>query len=109
MYDFRALQTSTASEPLIAEYPSIDYHLSQPYSNSGSDKAQVILSVAASGPIQAYVTDLLGRHVATIFDGYVAEQAPAFLHMDTNTWASGVYVLHVSGPSFSTTRSLRGR
>ena len=82
------------------------YALSAAYPNPLGQSAQLVLQVRESQPVTAEVFDMLGRKVATLFDGTVASGARHTLQVDASQWASGAYIVRVSGEAFSETRRI---
>ena len=62
------------------------------------------VTVARGQRVTAEAYDLLGRHVATVFDGEVAPSAPHPLAFDGADLPAGVYVLRVRGEAFAHTQ-----
>jgi len=50
--------------------------------------------------------DVVGRHVRTLYDGYLAPEHPLLLQLDASNLASGVYFLRVEGEQFTATRRM---
>ena len=79
--------------------------LGAPYPNPATDGVQVSLELERAGAVTADVVDLMGRTVATLVDGAVAE-GTTVLSLDTRELAAGVYVLRVVAPEGVATRRL---
>lgn len=59
-----------------------------------------------SGPVHAAVFDVLGRHIATLFEGTASAGTPLRLDVDGRALAPGVYVLRLTTAQGSTTARL---
>jgi hypothetical protein len=91
--------TSVEGEPGLAA-------LSDVYPNPSASRAQVGIAVETAQRVTATVHDVLGRTVATAFDGPLAPGATALLGLDTSRLAPGTYVLQVRGETFTASRRL---
>lgn len=80
------------------------FSLTAPYPNPFTDETTFTLSLRQSGSVEAALYDILGRRVRTVATGVFESARLHPLTVSAEGLASGIYLLHVSGPSFSTTR-----
>lgn len=80
------------------------YELSAPYPNPFTNEVHLRLSVAEEQDVQVYVYDLLGRHIATAWDGPLPANFEEIITFNAPSLSSGVYLLRVVGEHFSDTR-----
>ena len=73
--------------------------LSNVYPNPFSSRATVELSTARSERVSVQVFDVLGRWVATVFEGVLAPGARAF-DLSAQGLKAGTYVVRIQGESF---------
>ena len=72
--------------------------------NPASGRVEVVLSLAAAGPVRVAVVDALGREVEVVFDGAVSAGETA-VAVETGAWPAGVYVVRVvAGAQTATAR-----
>ena len=83
----------------------VSFDLSQNYPNPFNPTTNIDYAVSQSGPVSLKVYDLLGRHVATLFEGQqkVGRYTAAF---DGSRLASGVYFYKLQAGSNSITKKL---
>jgi hypothetical protein len=93
-------QAATAS----AELPG-GFALSEAYPNPFASQARLTLEVAEAQAVRAEVFDGLGRRVAVLHGG-VLEEGAHVLTFDGSALPAGVYVLRVTGETFSATRPI---
>ncbi|HYE95838.1 MAG TPA: T9SS type A sorting domain-containing protein [Rubricoccaceae bacterium] len=93
----------TAEEPTL---PPAAFALSPVAPNPLREAAQVTLRVGSSQRVTADLYDVLGRRVATLFEGMIAGGATRVLTLDGSTLSAGVYVLRVEGERFQTARAV---
>ncbi|MEM9996409.1 MAG: choice-of-anchor B family protein [Bacteroidota bacterium] len=77
--------------------------LSAAYPNPFRRATQLDLDLPRPEPVRAVAYDLLGRQVASLYDG-LAEAGRLSLSLDGARLAAGVYVIQIQSPSFSLTR-----
>jgi hypothetical protein len=82
------------------------FSLGSVFPNPATDGARVVLRVDAAQTVTATVVDALGRTVQTAFAGALAAGQAQEIAVNTATLAPGVYVVRVSGETFSATRRL---
>ncbi|HEX9950998.1 MAG TPA: T9SS type A sorting domain-containing protein [Rubricoccaceae bacterium] len=92
---------STAGETGAATFA-----LSAAVPNPATSASRVSLRVDAAQTVTATVVDALGRTVQTAFAGALAVGQSQEIAVDTATLAPGVYVVRVSGETFTATRRL---
>ncbi|MDX1419458.1 MAG: T9SS type A sorting domain-containing protein [Rubricoccaceae bacterium] len=80
--------------------------LSETGANPFRGMTTLALEVASTQQVRVEVFDALGRQVAVLHEGAVEAGAPEQLVFDGSDLAAGVYVVRVSGETFSTTRTL---
>ena len=83
-----------------------EYHLSKVYPNPVRKRARLDLTVAVSQHVTAVLFDATGRRVRTLHDGTLEAGSPKRLSIEAGTLASGVYVVRVTGETFTQTRTL---
>ncbi|MEO0556696.1 MAG: choice-of-anchor B family protein [Bacteroidota bacterium] len=93
---------------LSGELTPIDepFALSAPQPNPTLDRTTLTLQVRETQTVSARLYDLSGRELAVIFDGTLAAQRPTALAVDASALPTGVYVIRVSGETFSTSERL---
>lgn len=74
--------------------------------NPFRSSTSLTLRVESPQTVSATLYDVIGREVAHLFHGAMAPAQPATLDVRGEALAPGVYVLRVSGDTFSTTRRL---
>ena len=79
-------------------------HVTTARPNPFGARTAFAVTVARGGRVTAEAFDLLGRRVATLFDGDVAPGAPQPLAFDGADLPAGVYVLRVRGEAFAHTQ-----
>lgn len=80
------------------------FSLSAPAPNPTSGTASLTLSVAEPEAVRAVVLDATGREVAVVFDGTAA--GTVTLRVATTGLPAGIYIVRVTGASFSAARHL---
>ncbi|MEM1054607.1 MAG: T9SS type A sorting domain-containing protein [Bacteroidota bacterium] len=95
-----AVTVSNGSTPTVAENA-----LRALYPNPATSLVTLEFDLAVSGPVRIAAYDLLGREVAVLADGPMAE-GEASLALDARQMPAGTYVLRVSGEGFEATRKL---
>ncbi|MFQ5570350.1 MAG: T9SS type A sorting domain-containing protein [Rhodothermales bacterium] len=90
---------------IIIELPEV-YALSAAYPNPFNPQTQFTLSVAREQAVRVEVYDVMGRRIATLFDGVLrANQAHPFA-FDASSLPSGLYFYRAIGETFTETRSM---
>lgn len=82
------------------------YRLTGVYPNPVVGRARFELSVARPQNVRIEVYDMLGRRRAILYDALIAAHSTRAFPFDTDSWASGTYLLRVSGETFSTAKTL---
>ncbi len=82
------------------------FAVSTPAPNPFAHRSVSHVTVGRGQQVQADVYDLLGRHVATAFSGYVPAQTAQAVEVDGEGLAPGVYVLVVQGEAFRHTERI---
>ncbi len=93
---------TTASEAPAAV---LGLGLRPPQPNPAQTTARAVVTLDAAGPARLVVLDLLGREVATVFDGTAAAGETA-VSVDVAALPAGVYVLRLSAGAQSATQRL---
>jgi hypothetical protein len=91
----------------VEEKPSVPvtFDLSQNYPNPFNPTTNIHYSISQSGPVSLKVYDLLGRHVATLFDGQ--QKVGRFtVEFDGSRLASGIYFYKLQAGSNTITKKL---
>ena len=76
------------------------------YPNPTASGASLAVEVSSAQRVTATVYDVLGRQVATAFDGPLAPGTTALLRLDTARLAPGTYVVRLEGETFAASRRL---
>lgn len=79
------------------------FQLSAAMPNPATSQAQWALSVSEPQQVRADVYDMLGRRVATLFNGQLAASTNETLVFDATNLSSGMYVVRVVGETFQAT------
>ncbi|WP_456429575.1 endonuclease I family protein [Rhodocaloribacter sp.] len=80
------------------------YHLSTPHPNPFNPETRFTLAVSRSQRVNVAVYDVLGRRIATLFDGVLVPGAPQPFRFDAARLPGGLYLIHASGEHFTATR-----
>ena len=80
--------------------------ISDLYPNPVAAAARIDVEVATAQRVTATVYDVLGRSVATAFEGPLAPGAAEAIRLDTSRLAPGTYVVRIAGETFSVARTL---
>ncbi len=83
------------------------FRLTSLYPNPTRDASQAILYVSERQHVRAEMVDLLGRVVATIWEGELNSDTAQPLTVDAPNLGVGLYLLRVQGERFTTTAPLR--
>lgn len=102
LYFYVAPIVSSEDEAALAEA----YRLDAAYPNPFSDEAVLRLAVRDAQTVRAEVYDALGRRVQVLHDGPLAAEAAHTLRVDGSGLANGVYVVRVTGETFSATQKV---
>jgi hypothetical protein len=99
------IQTPTSLDwPVPRAHPS-EWTLKQNYPNPFNPTTQIRYSVAENGTVELKVYDLLGREVATLFEG--AQHAGDYVAtFDGDRFASGIYFYRLTSKEFVETRKM---
>lgn len=82
------------------EMQPTEFRLFQNYPNPFNPSTRIEFDLAAAGPVRLAVTDLLGREVATVVDGFMSSGKHE-IAFDASHLATGVYVYVLSTPGGS--------
>ncbi|PSQ80594.1 MAG: hypothetical protein BRD46_03900 [Bacteroidetes bacterium QS_8_68_15] len=82
------------------------YRLTVAHPNPFRKRAETRLTVRRAQHVTAALYDASGRRVRTLHDGSLPAGTPERLAVEADALSSGVYVLRVSGETFSATRTL---
>ncbi len=80
------------------------YHLSAAYPNPFNPETQFSLSVAQAQQVQVAVYDVMGRHVAMLYDGFIEAQTTRSMTFEAGSLPSGLYLIRVAGNRFVTSQ-----
>ncbi len=80
------------------------YELSAVYPNPFNPRAALTLTVAEAQDVRVEVLDALGRRRALLHEGPLPAQTRHTFHLDAGAWPSGVYLVRVTGRTFTATR-----
>ena len=98
--------THYSAEATALVAPSGAFALSAPAPNPAAGVTRASLVVREAQAVRVDVLDVLGRLVATVFDGAVSPEAPTAVTVDAGGLPAGLYVLRATGERFQTTRAL---
>ena len=93
---------ATASEDEGGAQPA--RQLSVPYPNPARERTEMRFASERSEQVRVEAYDLLGRRVATLFDGHVEAGEERVLSFDTSALPAGVYVVRAQSASAHTAR-----
>lgn len=82
------------------------YELSDVYPNPFNPQAQFNLAIGTDQSVTIAVYDVMGRQVATIYEGQLASGEAHQFTIDGSSLASGAYLVRISGEHFSDTRRI---
>lgn len=82
------------------------FRLSSVYPNPFNPSTQFTLSVREAQQVAVVVYDITGREVERLHDGVMANQTTHTFHLNAEHWASGLYLLRITGERFNQTRRL---
>lgn len=82
------------------------YQLSEVYPNPFNPQTHLTLTLAIEQPVRAEVYTALGQRVAVLHDGRLAAGEPHTLRFDAADLPSGLYLLRLSAPTFTATRTM---
>ena len=109
-HTFRLRQTDTDGSTQYSETqqitlsPAGPYALTPPAPNPFRETATMQLTVRTAQSVTAVVYNTLGQRVRTLLDEKVRANRPIDLRLNGDQLASGLYVVHVQGETFETTR-----
>ena len=83
-----------------------DVSLSAPYPNPATGQAALQLRVVADQQVTARLYDVAGRELATLYAGPVGSANPVDLEVDGRDLPVGVYVVRVTGETFTASQRL---
>ncbi len=96
----------TVATPLAqASSSTADFGLMAPAPNPAAAQSRIAFSLATAGPARLAVYDVLGREVAVLADGEMAEGAHT-ASLDARSLASGTYVVRLNAGAEAATRQL---
>lgn len=73
--------------------------------NPAGGRVEVVVTLAAAGPVRVVVLDALGREVAVVLDGE-APSGERAVSVDTSRWPAGVYVVRATAGTHVATARL---
>ncbi len=76
------------------------------YPNPFAERAQVSLVLAATQHVQVDLFDALGRRVALLYEGVLAENAVHRIEVEASGLPAGLYLVRASGEHFRTTQKV---
>jgi hypothetical protein len=85
---------------------STAYLLGDVYPNPFDARAQFSVAVREEQNVTVVLYDILGRHVATLFDGPLTANQNHQIQLDGSRLASGSFLLRIEGEQFVETRSI---
>lgn len=91
-------------ELLVGGLPTL--RLLPPHPNPARRAAQMRVQVPRSGPVTVAAYDVLGRRVATLYDGPLAAGVARPLRIDTTAWPSGIYFIRARHATGTATQRL---
>ena len=80
--------------------------LSPAFPNPFTARTRLTLTVPRRQHVRAAVYDVLGRRVATLFDGVVTAEGVQTIAVEAGNMPGGVYFVRVEGETFAETRRL---
>lgn len=83
-----------------------DFVIGKPYPNPFAESASIPVSVRESQEVRIDLVDVLGRTVATIYDGNLEGDRRYDFSFDGSGLSSGTYFVRVAGKSFSRTEKV---
>jgi hypothetical protein len=102
-FDGASERTETVEVEIGLDAP---YRVLAPYPNPTRGRTTLEVAVREAQHVTVTVYDVLGRRVATAFDGELPSNDPRRLTLATRGLASGAYFVRVEGAAFRTTRRL---
>ena len=96
--------TSTGAEPGAG--PQKSFELTAPRPNPARGMARLALRVPVAQHVEVAVYDVLGRRVASIFEGEVVAGELRVLWLDTQSLSNGTYIVRAQGSSAVITQRL---
>ncbi len=101
-----ALSKNAAEDEFVAGEPSSHtYELSESQPNPAREMAQFNLSVDNQQHVRIVVLNEIGQEMAVVFNGMLSRGGSNAINVETNSLASGGYILRVEGEDFVTYRS----
>ncbi|MFQ5571494.1 MAG: trypsin-like peptidase domain-containing protein, partial [Rhodothermales bacterium] len=82
------------------------FHLSPAYPNPFNPQTQFSLSVAQAQRVQVEVYDVVGRRVATLFDGFMEASSSRSMVFEAGHLPSGLYLIRALGERFVTSQTV---
>ena len=98
--------TLTPARTTASETGAATFALGAVFPNPATAAARLALRVDAAQAVTATVVDALGRTVQTVFEGSLGAGASQDLTVDTSGLAPGLYIVRVTGETFTATRRL---
>lgn len=83
-----------------------EFHLSSAYPNPFNPTTSFTLTVQRDQDVRIEVYDLLGRNVATLFEGAMAADDTQTFRFDATGLSSGLFLIRVTGENFVSTRQV---
>ncbi len=86
--------------------PPETYNLSHPYPNPFNPQTQFSLQISEQQQVQIEVVNPLGQPVDVLYDGILSGPATHAFTFEAGVMPSGVYLLRVTGKTFSAARTM---
>ena len=99
------ISSSASSFELQSELP-IETSLNASYPNPFNPDVKINYDLANDGNVSLVVYDLMGREVATLFDGAQIAGSSHEITWNASNQASGVYILRMTAGHYTTTQKL---
>ena len=99
------ISSSSSSFELAPELP-IKTSLNASYPNPFNPDVKINYDLANDGHVSMIVYDLMGREVATLFDGAQVTGTSHEITWNASNQASGVYILRMTAGNYTTTQKL---
>jgi hypothetical protein len=93
---------STYSNVVEAIVPISQSHMVEyPFPNPTRSRATLSVAVRTAQIVRVELFDLLGRRVASVFDGPISSSGPSQIAVTTDDLSAGTYLLRATGETFS--------
>jgi hypothetical protein len=98
---------ANANEPNMESEEIRVFGLSEGYPNPFNPVTTFTLAVDSDQAVKVEVFDVVGRRVATLFDGSVQPNRSIEIRLDAGSLPSGLYLVRARGETFSSTRRVQ--